>query len=174
MTARPATFAVLLMLATAAMAGPAFQFPSIDGGTLNTADWRGGPVLVVNTASMCGYTPQYSALQALWDRYRDRGLVVLAVPSDDFAQEYNSTQKVKEFCEVNFNLTLPMTDITHVRGRAAHPFYGWVRAEKGFAPRWNFSKVLLDGEGEVVATWRAGTEPLSPEIVAQIERLLPR
>lgn len=166
------TLAALSLLAGSAVA--AFEFPSIDGGKLDLDDWRGQPVLVVNTASRCGFTPQYDGLQTLYDTYRDRGLVVLAVPSNDFRQELGSAEAVKEFCEINFDLNLPMTDITHVRGPQAHPFYRWVAETDGFAPRWNFNKILLAPDGKVVATFGASTAPGSAEIVTRIEALLAR
>lgn len=148
-------------------------FESIDGGTLSVEQWAGRPVLVVNTASRCGYTPQYTGLQTLYDRYRDQGLVVLAVPSNDFRQELATDTEVKEFCEVQFGLDLPMTTITHVRGPDAHPFYASLRAEAGFTPRWNFNKVLIGPGGQVVETYGTRTEPLSRSITAEIEALLP-
>ncbi len=147
-------------------------FPSIDGGTLSLEDWRGQPVLVVNTASQCGFTYQYDGLQALYDRYRDEGLIVLAVPSDDFNQELENAQEVKEFCEINFDLDLPMTDITYVRGNSAHPFYQAVRAETGFEPKWNFNKVLLSPEGDVVSAWGSAVRPGAPVITREIEKFL--
>jgi glutathione peroxidase len=165
------TGAVVAAAQPALAAGP-FTFPSIDGGSLSTADWAGRPVLVANTASLCGFTPQYDDLQTLWERYRDQGLVVLAVPSDDFRQELGDEAQVKEFCEVNFGLDFPMTEITHVRGARAHPFYVWLAETHGFAPRWNFNKVLLDGEWQVVATWGSGTRPTSHEITGAVEALL--
>ena len=134
--------------------------------------WRGHPVLVVNTASECGFTYQYEGLQKVYDTYRDRGLVVLVVPSDDFRQELDSAEAVKEFCAVNFGLDLPMTDITHVRGAKAHPFYKAVRAETGFEPSWNFNKILIGPDGKVVKTWGSRTKPESAEIRAGIEALL--
>lgn len=147
-------------------------FTSIDGGTLAVEDWRGHPVLVVNTASRCGYTYQYQGLQALYDQFRARGLIVLAVPSDDFNQELESAAEVRDFCELTYGLDLPMTDITPVKGASAHPFYRRLRESTGFSPRWNFNKILLDSQGEVVATWRSATEPRSQAIVRQIEALL--
>jgi glutathione peroxidase len=148
------------------------EFSNIDGGTLRLSDWAGQPVLVVNTASQCGFTYQYDGLQALYDRYKARGLVVLAVPSDDFNQELGSAQAVKEFCEISFGLDLPMTDITHVKGPQAHQFYKAVLAETGFAPRWNFNKVLIGPDGSVVATWGSSTKPESRAIVDAIKPLL--
>ena len=159
---------------TVAQAAPGdFTFESIDGGTLSLSEWQGRPVLVVNTASRCGFTPQYDGLQALYDRYRDRGLVVLAVPSQDFRQELSSDAEVAEFCEINFDLDLPMTTITHVRGDKAHPFYQWVARSAGFTPAWNFNKILIDPEGDVVKTYGSAVKPESAAITRRIEALLP-
>lgn len=147
-------------------------FPSIDGGTLQLEDWRGGPVLVINTASHCGFTDQYADMQALYDTYRDQGLVVLAVPSDDFNQELDSAAEVKHFCEINYGLDFPMTDIERVKGGQAHAFYQAVRAKTGFEPNWNFNKVLLGPDGTVEATWRSVTRPTSKAVTDKIEALL--
>lgn len=149
-----------------------FRFTSIDGEEMSMAAWRGKPVLVVNTASLCGFTPQYDDLQALHDRYSKAGLVVLAVPSDDFRQELASEVEVKEFCAVNFDLTLPMTEITHVKGPEAHPFYQWLAAEHGFTPGWNFNKVLIGPDGDLVEAWGSTVKPQSKTIVSKIEPLL--
>lgn len=143
---------------------PDAPFVSIDGGMLSLADWRGQPVLVVNTASRCAYTGQYEGLQRLQDDFADAGLVVLAVPSDDFNQELDDAAAVKDFCDINFGLTLPMTDITHVRGADAHPFYAWVRKETGFEPTWNFNKVLIGQDGGVAATFGANADPASRRV----------
>lgn len=167
-----AVLVFVLSFCLPAIAGTGFTFSSIEGGEYSLNNWKGRPVLVVNTASLCGYTPQYDDLQALYDAYEGRGLVVLAVPSDDFRQELATADQVKEFCAVNFDLTLPMTDITHVKGDAAHPFYKWLAAEHGFTPGWNFNKVLIDGKGEVVATWGSAVKPMSRAIVSKIEPLL--
>jgi len=163
--------ATLLALPAAAL-DRAAPFGNIDGGELRLSDWAGQPVLVVNTASRCGFTPQYDGLQVLYDRYRDRGLVVLAVPSDDFRQELSSEAEVKEFCEVNFGLDIPMTSITPVRGPQAHPFYASLAAETGFAPSWNFNKVLIAPDGRVAGTWGSMTKPLSGAITREVEALL--
>lgn len=150
---------------------PTFSFPSIDGGTFSTAKWRGKPVLVVNTASLCGFTPQYENLQALSDRYQGRA-VVLAVPSNDFAQELGSNGEVKEFCAMNFDLTLPMTTLQHVAKGDLHPFYDWLQKAHGFAPVWNFNKVLLDTVGGFVKSWGSATKPDSKPITQAIDALL--
>lgn len=169
----PAPFVTALTLAaataTAAMAAGGFTFASIDGGMIDLDSFRGQPVLVVNTASLCGFTGQYEDLQALHDTYGARGLTVLAVPSDDFRQELADASAVKEFCEVNFNLTLPMTDITPVTGADAHPFYQWLSDAHGFAPAWNFNKVLIGPGGDVLGTWGSSVQPTSGKIVSLIE-----
>ena len=148
------------------------EFANIDGGTLNLSQWAGQPILVVNTASRCGFTPQYEGLQALYDRYRDQGLVVLAVPSDDFKQELDSAEAVKDFCEITYGLDLPMTDNTPVKGAAAHPFFQSVKAETGFSPKWNFNKILISPEGKVAGTYGSGVKPMSRTITRKVEELL--
>ena len=164
---------VILSPALASGPAPVFSFSSIDGGSLSTADWRGRPVLVVNTASLCGFARQYDGLEALHRRYGPRGLVVLAVPSDDFSQELSSGAEVKEFCAVNFDLTLPITAISHVKGPEAHPFYVWMRDAHGFTPGWNFNKVLLGPEGQPAAIWGSSVKPESQKVISAIEALLP-
>lgn len=150
---------------------PRFAFTSIDGGSYSTDDWRGMPVLVVNTASMCGFTPQYEGLQALSDQYKGRA-VVLAVPSDDFNQELASDAAVKEFCELNYALTLPMTTIEHVAKGAVHPLFAWLRDSQGFVPDWNFNKVLLGPDGAYIAAWGSGTKPLSDAITGALDQAI--
>ena len=170
---RMALLTVLILLGKAVQAAPLTgEFSSIDGGTLSLEDWRGQPVLVVNTASLCSFTGQYAALQELHETYEERGLVVLAVPSNSFKQELASSEEVKSFCELNYDLTLPMTDITPVKGSDAHPFYRAVAAQTGFVPKWNFNKVLIGPEGEVVATYGSSTEPNAPKLIDQVEALL--
>lgn len=152
---------------------PPFRFPSIDGGEYNLAAWRGQPVLVVNTASLCGFTYQYEALQTLHETLGPRGLVVLAIPSDDFSQELANEDEVAEFCDVHFGLTLPMTTIQSVRGDKAHPFYAWLRETEGFEPNWNFNKVLIDTDGRVVGTYGSSDAPNGPRMQRDIEAVLP-
>lgn len=146
-----------------------WTFDSMDGGTMSFDDWQGRPVLVVNTASRCGFTRQYDALQRLYEKYEDQGLVVLVVPSGDFRQELATNEEVKEYCEVNFGLTMPMATITPVLGAGAHPFYRWMRQNAGWSPNWNFNKVLIAPDGSVVGTWRATTGPNSRDILKSIE-----
>jgi glutathione peroxidase len=165
-----------LLLALAALlplrAHAGYTFPSIDGGTIDLGEFGGRPVLVVNTASLCGFTPQYDDLQVLYDTYKDRGLVVVAVPSDDFSQELAGNGEVKTFCAVNFGLTIPMTTITPVTGGGAHPFYAMLRDRYGFEPAWNFNKVLIGPDGTLVDTWGSVTKPTAAAITHRVEALL--
>ncbi|WP_420022745.1 glutathione peroxidase [Cereibacter azotoformans] len=157
-----------------AASAPVIVFDSIDGGEIRLDHLRArGPVLVVNTASLCGFTPQYDDLQDLSDRYAAQGLTVLAVPSDDFRQELDDARAVRDFCATNFDLTIPMTTITHVTGSEAHPFYRWLAEEHQVVPGWNFHKVLIDREGELVASWASPVRPTDRAIVRRIEALLP-
>ena len=149
-----------------------FIFNSADGGLINLEDFKGKPVLIVNTASRCGFTGQLETLQKLSDAYISDGLTVLAVPSNDFNQELASIDAVKEFCTVNYNLTLPMTEITSVRGKNAHPFFKWVKDTTGFSPKWNFNKILIGPSGEIVQTFGSLTRPTSGVITNEIEKLL--
>ncbi len=147
-------------------------FDSIDGGTLRLSDWRGQPILVVNTASRCSYTKQYGGLQDLYDLYRDSGLVVLAVPSNDFRQELASNAEVKGFCELRYDIDMPMTGISAVKGPQAHPFFASLKADAGFEPAWNFNKVLIGPDGELVATYSSKIKPQSSRLKRDIESLL--
>ena len=154
-----------------------FEFVSIDGERLPLDAWRGQPVLVVNTASFCGYTPQYSDLEALWQRYRDRGLVVLGVPSNDFGrQEPGSAGQIKEFCTTNYSVDFHLTEKCPVIGGEAHPFYRWIAESLGEAgaPRWNFHKYLVGPDGQLAGAWPAQVGPTDVRITEEIERLLPR
>jgi glutathione peroxidase len=168
-----AALCAVLALGTAGSASAGYVFDSIDGGKIDLDDHLGHPVLVVNTASLCAFAGQLDDLQTLSVRYAGQDVLVLAIPSNDFDQELASGAEVKKFCALNFDLTLPMTDITHVRGPDAHPFYAWLRDTQGFEPGWNFNKVLLDPGGSVVATWGSAVNPMSSRITGEIDRLLP-
>jgi glutathione peroxidase len=149
-----------------------FAFDSIDGGTLDIRQFEGKAVLITNTASRCGFTRQYSDLEKLHQAYKDKGLVVIAVPSNDFNQELSSNLKVKEFCNVNFSLTLPMTEVTAIRGKEAHPFYRRLKREYNFQPKWNFYKVLLDKEGNFRTSFNSFIKPNSPGILKEVDEVL--
>ena len=164
--------AMTLSAAPLSAPAPAWVMTSIDGGEIRSQALRGKVVLLVNTASLCGYTPQYDGLQDLQDKWQDKGLVVVAVPSDDFRQEKGSNAEVKEFCELTFGLTLAMAEISHVKGPEALPLYRWLAEATGFVPQWNFNKVLFDAEGRVIATFGAEAEPVGGAVEAEIARLL--
>ena len=154
-----------------------FTFMSIDGQPMHMKDFEGKAVLVVNTASFCGFTKQYKGLQALWERYRDRGLVVLGVPSNDFgAQEPGTEDEIKKFCAVNFAVDFPMTEKQIVSGKNAHPFYLWAAKELGTLskPRWNFYKILIATDGKAINWFASSTNPSTPKLVKAVEAALPR
>ena len=162
--------------ASAPLTAHDFTFENIDGGPLPLSDFAGKTVLLVNTASMCGFTAQYEALQAVYDKYRDAGLVVLGVPSDDFGgQEYDSADEIKQFCEINYGITFPMTDKVRVKGDNAHPYYQWV-ADQGRMklPRWNFYKHVIDADGNLVEWFASTTSPDSSKVINAIEKELAR
>ena len=152
-----------------------FTFTSIDGGDLRLADYKGKVVLLVNTASMCGFTSQYEGLQSLWSDYRDRGLVVVGVPSDDFGgQELDTAEGVKSFCKLNYGIDFPLADIAVVKGPSAHPYYKWIADVHGSlaVPRWNFHKHVIDGNGELVDWFASTTSPKSNRLRNAIETAL--
>jgi len=129
-------------------------------------------VLISNTASKCGFTGQYEGLQKLYDKFKDRGLVVIGIPSSNFRQEFKENNDVKEFCEVNFRINFPMTEITNVIGKEAHPFYQWLDNKYNYKPRWNFSKVLIDADGSVKETFGTTIRPTSQTIQTSILEVL--
>ncbi len=151
-----------------------FKINSITGEIINLKDYQNKLVLVVNTASYCGFTKQYDDLQLLWEKYRSDGLIVLGVPSNSFNQEKKADTEVKEFCDVNFNIDFPMTTITEVKGENSHEIFKW--AEKNFGksaiPKWNFHKILINKEGKIEDTYNSFTKPMSKKITSKIESLL--
>ena len=149
-----------------------FSFKSIDGGSLELSDYKGKAILVTNTASRCGFTNQYADLEELHRGYQDKGLVVIAVPSNDFNQELSSNSEVKEFCNVSFGLTVPITEVTAIRGDRAHPFYSWLKREHNFQPKWNFYKVLLDKKGNFHSSFNSFTKPNSRGLLKVVDEVL--
>ncbi len=147
---------------------------SISGEIINFRDFKDKVVLVVNTASYCGFTKQYEDLQDLWDKYNKKGLIVLGVPSNSFNQEKKSNADVKEFCEVNFNINFPLTTITKVKGNDAHEIFKWAKKNHGKSavPKWNFHKILINKEGMVEDTFASMTKPMSKKIIKAIENIL--
>ena len=151
-----------------------FKINSITGNVINFKDFRGKLVLIINTASYCGFTKQYADMQELWDKYRDKGLIVLGIPSNSFNQEKKNNNDVKKFCEVNFNINFPLTEITDVKGDNAHEIYKWAKENYGKSaiPKWNFYKILVNKEGKIEDTYASLTKPTSNKIIKKIESLL--
>ena len=152
-----------------------FNIKSITGENLDFSTFKNKTILMVNVASNCGFTKQYSDLQKLYDKYKDNNFIVLGVPSNQFGgQEPGSNEEIKEFCETNFNITFPMTDKIDVKGDNAHPIYKW--AEKNFGspsiPKWNFHKILINKEGKIQETYGSFTKPMSSKIVKELEKIL--
>ena len=148
---------------------------NIDGKELDLNQLRGKTVLIVNVASKCGFTKQYSELQILYEQYKEKGLVVIGIPSNQFGgQEPGSNEEIKNFCETNFNITFPMTDKVEVKGENAHEIYLWANKNygKSTVPKWNFHKILINKEGKVQDTFNSFIAPLSKKIIDQIELVL--
>jgi glutathione peroxidase len=152
----------------------AFTFKGLDGDDILLSSYAGHPLLVVNTASQCGYTPQYAGLQQLWTRYRDRGLVVLGVPSNDFGgQEPGGKSEIHATAQGTYHVTFPITEKVAVKGKDAHPFFRWAAADRPReAPRWNFHKYLIARDGQLRSTFPSAVEPTDPLVIAAIEREL--
>jgi len=151
-----------------------FTFTSIDGPALPMKAWTGRPVLVVNTASFCGYTPQYATLEKLWEAYKDKGFVLLGVPSNDFGQQEPGTaSEIKAFCET-YDVSFPLSRKEKVIGAEAHPFYRWIASELGEAgaPRWNFHKYLVGPDGLLAGAWPSAVEPTDKDITQAIDAAL--
>ena len=151
-----------------------FNIKSISGDIIDLKEYKNKVVLVVNTASYCGFTKQYEDLQVLWEKYKSKGLIVLGIPSNSFNQEKANDKDVKQFCEVNFNINFPLTTIIDVKGEDAHEIYKWAENNYGKAaiPKWNFHKILIDKEGKIIDTFTSFTNPLSKKIIDKIEELL--
>ena len=151
-----------------------FKIESITGETIDFNEYKNKVILIVNTASYCGFTKQYTDLQELWDKYKSRGLIVLGVPSNSFNQEKNKNSEVKEFCKVNFNIDFPLSTITEVKGDKAHDLFKWAKDNHGKSaiPKWNFHKILINKEGKVEDTFSSFTNPTSKKLVSKIENIL--
>ena len=151
-----------------------FSIKSVDGEIIDFSEFKNKVILVVNTASYCGFTKQYDQLQELWDSYKSKGLIVLGIPSNSFNQEKKNNREVKEFCEVNFNINFPLTSITEVKGQNAHELFKWAKDNYGNSavPKWNFHKILINKEGKVEETFVSFTKPMSKKIISKIEKIL--
>lgn len=153
----------------------AFSFKGLkEDGDIRLADYAGRPILVVNTASLCGYTPQYTGLQALWTRYRDKGLMVIGVPSNDFgSQEPGGAADIGHTAHDEYGVTFPLAAKVEIKGAAPHPFYRWAAIERPLeTPRWNFHKYLVGHEGHIAAVFATAIEPLDARVIAAVEKEL--
>jgi glutathione peroxidase len=152
-----------------------FKINSINGEELDLSSFKGKTILLVNVASKCGFTNQYDDLQKIYDDFKDKGLIVIGIPTNQFGgQEPGSEKEIKNFCETNFNITFPMTSKYEVKGANAHPIYIWAKDTfgKSTVPKWNFHKILINKNGKIEDTFASFTGPLSNKIVKKIEQIL--
>jgi len=148
-----------------------FSFKNIDGGKINLQNYKDHVIVVVNVASRCGFTNQYEDLQNLWSTYKDKNLVVVGVPTNNFKQEPGSNKDIKDFCETNFNIDFPLTEKIDVIGNSAHPFFKWAKENHGRSaiPKWNFHKIIIGKDGKVADTFLSTTKPSSRKFISLIE-----
>ncbi|MDA7715210.1 glutathione peroxidase [Pelagibacteraceae bacterium] len=148
-----------------------FNFNGIEGDVINLKDYKDKVIVVVNVASRCGFTNQYEDLQNLWSNYRDKDLIVIGVPSNNFKQEPGSNKDIKDFCETNFNINFPITEKVDVIGNNAHPFFKWAKENHGKSaiPKWNFHKIIIGKDGKVTDTFASVTNPSSKRFINLIE-----
>ena len=149
-----------------------FSFEDIDGNQVNLNKFTGKPILVVNTASRCGYTPQYANLQNLFLEYKDTDLTIIATTSNSFYQEYEDVDEIKKICLVNYGVGFVTSSPMDVKGTAAHPIYSWINDTYNKKPKWNFFKFLFNREGKLVQSWSSMTKPDSVKITDQIDKLI--
>ncbi len=149
-----------------------FIFNGINGKKIDLKDYKNKVIVVVNVASRCGFTYQYEDLQNLWNKYQDKNLVVIGVPSNNFKQEPASNKEIKQFCETNFDIDFPMTEKINVIGNEAHPFYIWAKENHGkkAIPKWNFHKIIIGKNGKIVDTFASITKPSSKRFINSIEQ----
>ena len=149
-----------------------FSFKSVEGNTINLADYKDKVILVVNVASRCGFTNQYEGLQTLWSEYKDKGLVVIGVPSNNFRQEPGTNKEIKNFCESTFGIDFLITEKISVKGDDAHSFFTWAKKNygSGAVPKWNFHKIIIGKDGKVAETFSSITKPTSKKFISSIEK----
>ena len=152
-----------------------YKFNDLDGSELNLNEFKSKVVVVINVASQCGFTNQYEDMQKIWDKYQDKGVVILGVPSNDFGkQEPGTSEEIKNFCEAKFGIAFPMTEKVSVKGENAHPFYIWARENYGKSaiPKWNFCKIIINRHGKVEDTFSSITNPSSKKFITTLEKTL--
>ena len=149
-----------------------FKFQDLDGSELKLSEYKDKVVIIVNVASRCGFTSQYEDMQTIWDKYQNKGVVMIGVPSNDFGnQEPGNSEEIKNFCEAKFGITFPMTEKVIVKGSDAHPFYKWAKNNHGKAaiPKWNFHKIIIGKDGKIADTFASITKPSSKRFMKFIE-----
>jgi glutathione peroxidase len=149
-----------------------FEFNGIEGNIIKLSNYKDKVIVVVNVASRCGFTNQYNGLQKLWVDYKDKDVVVLGVPTNDFKQEPGSNSEIKDFCKINFNVNFPMTKKVNVIGKKSHPFYKWAKDSHGKSaiPKWNFHKIIIGKDGKIADTFASITKPSSNKFIKFIEK----
>ncbi len=149
-----------------------FSFKSVDGNVVDLGNFKDKVIVVVNVASRCGFTNQYKDLQTLWIEYKDEGLVIVGVPSNNFRQEPGTNQQIKKFCETTFGIDFPITEKQNVIGAEAHPFFLWAKNNHGSSaiPKWNFHKIIIGKNGKIVDTFASITRPSSKKFIASIKK----
>ena len=152
-----------------------FNFNDLDGSPLNLSKYKNKVIVVINVASQCGFTNQYEDMQKIWEKYQEKGLVMIGVPSNDFGkQEPGSNTEIKNFCEAKFGITFPMTEKVSVKGTNAHPFYIWAEKNHGNSaiPKWNFHKIIVDKSGKIADTFTSITNPSSKKFTNRLDKLI--
>ena len=152
-----------------------FNIKNIDGKVIDFSKYKNKTILLVNVASKCGFTKQYSGLQELYKKYEEKGFVVIGIPSNQFGgQEPGSDKEIKEFCETNFNITFPITEKVDVKGENSHPIFTWAKNNYGKSaiPKWNFHKIIIDKEGKIAETFTSLTNPSSKKFIKALEKLI--
>jgi glutathione peroxidase len=154
----------------------AFSFPGLAGGDIRLAEFAGRPMLIVNTASLCGFTPQYGGLQELWSEFKGRGLMIIGIPSNDFGgQEPGAAGDIMKTASGEYGVTFPIAAKVVVKGPGQHPFYKWAAAERPLeTPRWNFHKYLIGRDGHIAAVFATDIEPMDARVIDAVVKQLPR
>ncbi len=152
-----------------------FNFKDLDGSIINLSEYKNKVIVIINVASQCGFTKQYNDMQTIWDRYQEKGLIMMGVPSNDFGkQEPGTNKEIKNFCEAKFGITFPMTEKIIVKGENAHPFYLWAKKNHGNSavPKWNFHKIIIGKNGKIEDTFASITKPTSKKFISALEKAL--
>ena len=151
-----------------------FQFKGINRDNIKLDEFQNKVIVIVNVASRCGFTNQYDDLQKLWTTYKDKGLIVIGIPTNDFSQEPGSNDDIKDFCETDFNISFPMSEKINILGNNSHPFFKWAKENygSGAVPKWNFHKIIIGKDGKIAETFSSITKPTSKRFINSIEQII--